>query len=235
MKPWIPVVLCAALVACQKTPSSEVAVSPAPDTPAPTPVAVVASTPEPVIPVTPAPELAPPGVFYLLAAARVETDSGITGLPPGTGVKLVRPGVYLTPAGEAPLNDAILTNDMGRARQALAADRAAQTALQARGAAANARANAAAASADSQQSANHNNAIAAMNAADRAAAISALEQQKAELQSTLKSLREQNAKESYDHHVRGRGILSTASTDIPKAEAALEQVTAQLHALQSAH
>src|SRR5437868_3412110 len=51
------------------------------------------TTPAPATP-SPAPQLAPEGVFYLIAAARVETPDGIRGLPPGTGVKLVRPGVY---------------------------------------------------------------------------------------------------------------------------------------------
>jgi len=63
---------------------------------------------------------------------RVETADGITGLPAGTGVKLVRPGVYLTPTGEAPLDETKLTNDMAKAREALAVDRNAQAALKVR-------------------------------------------------------------------------------------------------------
>jgi hypothetical protein len=48
----------------------------------------------------------------------VENNDGITGLPPGTGVKLVKPGVYLTPSGEMPLDDKVLTNDLDIARRA---------------------------------------------------------------------------------------------------------------------
>lgn len=100
-------------------------------------VAVIETTPAPALtreepaPATPAPEFAPEGVFYLIAAARVETADGIKGLPPGTGVKLVKPGIYLTPAGEVPLDAALLTNDMGKARAARDADRARQAAANA--------------------------------------------------------------------------------------------------------
>jgi hypothetical protein len=62
----------------------------------------------------------------------VETDSGIVGLPPGTGVKLVREGIYQTPAGEVPLDAKLLTNDMTLARKVLNADRAKQAATKAR-------------------------------------------------------------------------------------------------------
>ncbi|HSI15860.1 MAG TPA: hypothetical protein VK961_27680, partial [Chthoniobacter sp.] len=63
-------------------------------------------------------ELAPPGVFYLIEAARIETDSGVTGLPPGTGVKLLHDDVFLTPAGQARLRPEQMTNDMVLARKA---------------------------------------------------------------------------------------------------------------------
>ena len=96
--------------------------TPEPATPAPPPPPVAVATP----PAPPAPQLAPPGVFYLLSAARVETSDGIRGLPPGTGVKLVRPGIYLTPAGEAALRDDQVTNNMTLARQVRDADLAAQ-------------------------------------------------------------------------------------------------------------
>lgn len=75
------------------------------------------------------PELAPPGVFYLLSTAHVETKDGVTGFPPGTEVKLVQPGVYLTPAGKVHLSAMQVTNDLGKARNALAYDRNAQAAL----------------------------------------------------------------------------------------------------------
>jgi len=98
--------------------------TPAPATPTLEPVAV--ATPPPA---TPAPELAPPGVFYLIAAARVETSDGIVGLKPGTGVKLVRPGIYLTPAGEVSLNPEQMTNDLALARRVASADSSAQAAV----------------------------------------------------------------------------------------------------------
>jgi len=113
------------------TPAPVAAATP---TPAPTPaqVAVVphnAATPQPS---TPAPELAPPGVFYLLVAVRVETDSGVTGLPPGTGVRLLHDDLYQTPAGEAHIAEGQVTNDMALARKAKSADAATQAAAQAR-------------------------------------------------------------------------------------------------------
>lgn len=113
--------------------------TPAPATPAP--AETISQTPPAPAPSDPTPapaaavELAPEGVFYLLAAARVETADGVHGLPAGTGVKLVRTGVYLTPAGELPLDAAILTNDMTKARAARDSAQAAQAALAQRGAA----------------------------------------------------------------------------------------------------
>jgi len=80
---------------------------------------------------TASPELAPAGVFYLLTPARVETKDGITGLPPGTKVTLVRSGIYLTPAGKVSLDEKQLTNDLGLARAASANDRNAQANLRA--------------------------------------------------------------------------------------------------------
>jgi len=87
----------------------------------------------PPAPAAPAPpELASPGVFYLLTSAHIETKNGIIGLPPGTEVTQVRPGIYKTPAGTLHLDQMQLTNDLGRARTALAYDRNAQAALQAK-------------------------------------------------------------------------------------------------------
>jgi hypothetical protein len=77
---------------------------------------------------SPGPHLAPPGVFYLVAAYRVETKSGVVGLPPGTGVKFLRDGIYLTPSGELAIPTRYLTNDMDVARAARDADLAAQAA-----------------------------------------------------------------------------------------------------------
>jgi gag-polyprotein putative aspartyl protease len=100
----------------------------------PTPLPTPTPLPGPVPPAAPstvaAPaELAAPGVFYLLTAAHVQTADGITGLPPGTEVTLVRPGIYLTPAGKVHLDQTQLTNDLGKARIAIANDRNSQAAL----------------------------------------------------------------------------------------------------------
>jgi hypothetical protein len=118
-----------AFAGCEK--KQEVALTEEPSPPIETPIP---TTPPPATPppATPAPELAPEGVFYLVTSARVETTDGIRGLPPGTGVKLVREGIYLTPVGEVPLDPSQLTNDMQRARQARDADRAAQADVKAR-------------------------------------------------------------------------------------------------------
>jgi hypothetical protein len=91
-------------------------------TPSPTPPLVAEVTP------SPGPHFAPEGVFYLVAMYRVETKNGVIGLPPGTGVKRVREGVYLTPSGELAIPANFLTNDMDLARQARDADRATQVA-----------------------------------------------------------------------------------------------------------
>src|SRR5687767_1233221 len=87
-----------AFASCSKptTPATVTETAPAAPEPAPTtPVETISQTPPAAAPApsesAPAPELAPEGVFYLLAAARVETGAGVHGLPPGTGVKLIRP------------------------------------------------------------------------------------------------------------------------------------------------
>lgn len=118
------------LAGCQKpavveTPPPEIPATPLPATPPPaTPVAI--ATPPPATP-----PLAPPGVFYLLEATRIETADGVIGLKPGTGLKLVRAGVYLSPYGEVNLREEQVTNDMGLARSTLSADQNAQAALKA--------------------------------------------------------------------------------------------------------
>lgn len=124
-----------AFASCSKPVSEESPPPLASTTPAPgsaaTGPAPAPSAPQPSTGATAsAPELAPAGVFYLLTPARIETPDGIRGLPPGTGVKLVRTGVYLTPYGETSLKPDQLTNDMGIARRARDADQAAQRAAQ---------------------------------------------------------------------------------------------------------
>ena len=83
--------------------------------------------PEPIAAATPAPvvrELAPAGIVYLLVRTRVQTDSGIISLPPGTGLKLVRPGVYTDGIRELPLSADAVTNDVETARAAKREDAA---------------------------------------------------------------------------------------------------------------
>jgi len=82
----------------------------------PEPVAVDPSTPAPETP--PPRHLAPEGVFYLTTWVKAENKDGITGLPPGTEVKLVKPGIYRTPGGEMPLDENKITNDLDIARRA---------------------------------------------------------------------------------------------------------------------
>jgi hypothetical protein len=137
------VALALANAGCNKSPVSESepdeappkAVSTANTTPAPaapaanTAPAAPAVANSPAAPATAHAELAPPGVFYTIAPARVETASGIVGLKPGTGVKLTRPGFYLTPYGEVALADEQVTNDMALARQAANQDAAQQAQL----------------------------------------------------------------------------------------------------------
>lgn len=99
-------------------------------TPEPTkPVAVATPTPPPA---TPAPELAPPGVFYLITAVSVETSDGILGLKPGQLLKEVRPGVYRADNNEVTLRPDQVTNDMAIARRFATQDQRNQAAIQQR-------------------------------------------------------------------------------------------------------
>jgi len=116
----------------EETPAEEApAATPAPKaTPESTkPVAVATPTPPPA---TPAPELAPPGVFYLITAVSVETSDGILGLKPGQLLKEVRPGVYRADTNEVTLRPDQVTNDMAVARRFAAQDQLNQAAIQQR-------------------------------------------------------------------------------------------------------
>ncbi len=207
----------------EATPEPIAVATPAPAAPPPPPVTM--ATPAPAIPAS---ELAPPGVFYLLAAARVETPDGIRGLPPGTGVKLVRAGVYLTPYGEMPLDPRQLTNDMAAARRARDAERATQATVQAQGAADAARAaekaRAAAVKAEAEQAT-------AMKAADRQRVegrVVALMKQEAALEVQINNLSAKASNESFNKEVKGRTVGSTTNTQLTTARAQLEIIRAQL-------
>ena len=95
-------------------------------TPAATPAIAATAGPQAT------PELAPPGIFYLLTATSVTTRDGVLGFPPGTRLKLARPGVYLTlsPAVEVSLRADQVTNDMTAARRVMTSDQKAQATIQ---------------------------------------------------------------------------------------------------------
>ena len=105
------------------------------ETPVSTPAPIVAAaTPRPAPPVAPAtptpPELAPPGVFFLLGKASIETPDGITGLRPGTRVQRTGPGEYTDAEGhKLTLAANQVTNDLRVVRHILGADASEQKAL----------------------------------------------------------------------------------------------------------
>ncbi len=85
--------------------------------------ATAAATPEP-------PQLAPPGTFFLLAKTSVETAEGIHGMPPGTELHLVAPGLYEdAEKHRVTLTDSQVTNDLRVAQRSRGADANAQAAL----------------------------------------------------------------------------------------------------------
>ena len=97
---------------------------PAPSTLA-TPVITARTAPIPVAPApvasipvgtTPVATPAPLGTYFLLTSERLETSHGIIRFKPGTELKLVRPGVYRTSAGEIPLRPDQVTNDVAIAQ-----------------------------------------------------------------------------------------------------------------------
>ena len=231
--------LALALASCEKPattqntePTPPPAATPAPATPSPaTPTpAITMATPPPATPVpaTPAPELAPEGVFYLIAATRVETPDGIRGLPPGTGVKLVRPGIYLTPAGEVPLDSVLLTNDLAKARAARAAAQAAQAAITQR---LTTEAAAAAVAAKAKSVENGASNAAAMKTIEKdklQARITALRQQQAALDEQVAALQKQKAKESFNQTYKNRTVTSSTDQRIANAAAQAESLIDQI-------
>jgi hypothetical protein len=234
MKKWLfpcVVALAFAMACCSKVAVNEEEAAPpqpvfdaepAPATPAPVAVTPVA-TPAPVV------ELAPEGVFYLLAAARVETADGIHGLPPGTGVKLVRPGVYLTPYGEASLSAEQVTNDLSAARAARDADKAAQAMLRQQGAA-NAAVATTNAQVDAKQTATTHDA--ALKQIDRERAEKKLTQlnlQEGQLRAEIEGL-ELRLRQEYWRERKGRTVTSTTGQRLTAAKSQLYAVQAQITA-----
>ena len=131
-------ILCASVAACWKPIAKN---EPAPETPD-----VVASTPAPALPpppratpapppvveaATPAPNyFAPPGVYFLVTKASIETANGITGLRPGTRLQQTGPTDYTDAEGhKLVLAPNQVTNDLRIAQQVAGADLAAQNSL----------------------------------------------------------------------------------------------------------
>jgi hypothetical protein len=108
-------------------PEATPAPNPAPATPAM--VAAATPSPEPVQLATPKPELAPPGIYFLLSAVSVETSDGIVGLKPGQMLKEIKPGLYQADANQVSLRPDQVTNDLSIARRVATQDQMSQTAL----------------------------------------------------------------------------------------------------------
>jgi len=114
------------LSGCTKAPNPSPAI---PDTPAealeialPNPLPPIPHpppTPSKITPPTPSKTVAD-GVYWVLFPISVESADGISTLRPGTAVKLIRPGFFVTPLGEMHISEDRLSNDLIQARNALA-------------------------------------------------------------------------------------------------------------------
>ena len=113
-----------------ETPPPVVVETPVPATPAPATPAP-ATPPPPISEVaTPPPNyFAPEGVFYLVRAVSVESDSGLVGLKPGTKVVRQPDGSFRTDEHTLKLAPDQITNDLRVLQQVSGADAAAQAAL----------------------------------------------------------------------------------------------------------
>jgi hypothetical protein len=226
------VALALALASCHK-PVAETA--PPPATPAPTPV-VAAATPPPETPppATPARHLAAEGVFYLISWVRIENNDGITGLPPGTGVKLVRPGIYLTPAGESPLSANQITNDLDIARSARDAGLAGRSIANQRQTEEENKVREMEAAAGRETDATRSGQLKVMDREHLTAKLADLQRQKTDLESKISGLSRDNGKEAYDKRYKGTIIANAASDLLPSARADLKSVTQQIRDAQAA-
>ena len=106
--------------------------APATSTPAQVAAATPAPTPAPVAKTTPKPELAPPGIYFLVTAVSVETSDGILGLKPGQMLKEIKPGLYQADTNQVSLRPDQITNDLSIARRVAVQDQKTQMALRAR-------------------------------------------------------------------------------------------------------
>lgn len=124
--------LCVTLGGCSKRTTET---EPAPETPAPVPVA----TPKPATPPPPTPapatpppvakRLAPPGTFYLLVKKSVETSDGIIGFKPGTQVKQEADGAFTAEGHKLDVRANEITNDLDIAAHFAGADAMRQAAV----------------------------------------------------------------------------------------------------------
>jgi len=110
-----------AFAGCQKPVADA---PPVPGAPAPpSPAVAEATTP-------PESHRAPPGIYFLVAKVSVETDSGITGLPPGTPVRQVGPTDFIAPDGQKiTLRPDQITDDLRVAHHVAGLDATAQNVL----------------------------------------------------------------------------------------------------------
>ncbi|HEX8296347.1 MAG TPA: hypothetical protein VF593_08610 [Chthoniobacteraceae bacterium] len=137
---WIGVVSGLMLSGCDRQPKATVEVVPEEEVSVPVEKVVAVEKPEvpkavplpepeapkPVVKIAPA--LAPPGVFFLMSAASVETSDGIMGLRPGTRVQKQPDGRYLAEGNMVTLRPDQLTNDLEFAKKIIAAEASVQAA-----------------------------------------------------------------------------------------------------------
>lgn len=130
--------LCSSVASCWKPIAKNEPARETPDavasTPAPEPPPPPRATPAPppvVEAATPAPNyFAPPGVYFLVTKASIETANGITGLRPGTRLQQTGPTEYTDAEGhQLTLAANQVTNDLRIAQQVAGADVAAQNSL----------------------------------------------------------------------------------------------------------
>ncbi len=221
----------------QSTPIPEARPSPA-EAPSATPAVrapVVANPgrPAPATPPPPVAELAPPGIFYMIATAQVETSSGIAGLKPGDGVKFLRPGVYQSNVGEVQLRPDQITNDLGVARRAVAADRQAQAAYQQRTApAASQQPTAQAASQQpATQAVQPNTQQPVLDAAQKQQQRATLEAQRAGLYSQLSDLQKKQSHEAQRKTQYGAINSGSTAQDINQINAQILSLTDKINSL----
>ena len=169
-------------------------------------------------------QVAPEGIFYLTKTVRVETAGGVRTLTPGTGVKLVRPGIYLTPAGETPLAAEQMTNNLAIARAARDLAAGAPPAVAA-------------------PLANAGTPAAASPAADPAM-VKELERQKAKanmdalkvkmdgMLAKLADLKERDVKETQNRSYKVRKIISNTKQQITQLEGEINGLNVQIEAAQ---